>query len=112
VQRCHGAPSTLAIAFFSPSWASSCTPTRPRATSERTQSVQNASVSVAPTSGPMISRRPVSCTPWAMTTHVRCTRPPSRTFLHLGIEEQIEVAALQRPRAKRLHLLVEPRADP
>src|SRR5512132_1255446 len=33
VQRCQGAPSTLAIAFFSPSWASemtSCTPTRPR----------------------------------------------------------------------------------
>jgi hypothetical protein len=32
VQRCHGAPSTLAIAFFRPSWASemtSCTPTRP-----------------------------------------------------------------------------------
>jgi hypothetical protein len=54
MQRCHGAPSTLAIAFFRPSWASSCMPTRPRATSERTQSVQNASVSVAPTSRPMI----------------------------------------------------------
>ena len=41
-------------------------------------------VSAWPTSRPMISRRPVSCTPWAMTTHLRCTRPPSRTFSTLA----------------------------
>jgi len=32
-------------------------------------------------------------------------------LLDLGVEEQIEVAALQRPRAERLDLLVQPRAD-
>ena len=38
----------------------SCTPTRPRATSDLRNSVQNASVSASPTSRPMISLRPVS----------------------------------------------------
>jgi hypothetical protein len=32
----------------------------------------------------MISRRPVSCTPWAMTTHLCTTRPPARTFSTLA----------------------------
>jgi len=32
------------------------------------------------TSRPMISRWPVSCTACATTTHLRTTRPPSRTF--------------------------------
>jgi hypothetical protein len=33
-------------------------------------------------------------------------------LLDLGVQEQIEVAALQRPRAERLDLLIQPRADP
>jgi hypothetical protein len=41
---------------------------------------QNASVSASPTSIERISRRPVSWTPWAMTSALLTTRPPSRTF--------------------------------
>ena len=33
-------------------------------------------------------------------------------LLDLGIEKQIEVAALKRPRAERLDLLIQSRADP
>jgi len=32
-------------------------------------------------------------------------------LLDLGVEEQIDVAALQRPRAERLDLLIQPSAD-
>ena len=66
VQRCQAQPRTLAIAAFSRAWASemaSWTPTRPRATRPRRNSVQNASVSASPTSIDRISRRPVSWTP-------------------------------------------------
>jgi hypothetical protein len=66
VQRCQGQPSTWAIAFFKPWWASevhSLTPSSPRARSERRNSRQNASVSASPTSRPITSRRPEACTP-------------------------------------------------
>src|SRR5436309_1428917 len=33
-------------------------------------------------------------------------------LLDLGVEEQIEVAALQRSRPERLHLLIQPGTDP
>ena len=115
MQRCHGAPSTCASAAFRPGCASlmaSCTPTRPRATRLRRNSVQNASVSASPTSRPMISRRPVSWTACATTTHLRCDAAAVADLLDLRVDEQIGVAALQRPLAKRLHLLVEQPGDP
>ena len=55
----------------------------------------------------MISRRPVSCTAWAITTHLRAHAPAVADLLDLGVEEQIRVAALQRPLAERLDLLVQ-----
>src|SRR3954470_14712798 len=115
VQRCHGTPSTCASAAFSPGWASemaSWTPMRPRATRLRRNSRQNASVSASPTSRPMISRRPVSCTACATTTHLRATRPPSRTFSTFASTNRYGVAALQRPLPERLDLLVEQPGDP
>ena len=87
VQRCQAQPRTLAIAAFSPACASemaSWTPTRPRATRPLRKSVQNASVSASPTSIERISRRPVSCTPCAITSALLTTRPPSRTFSTLA----------------------------
>jgi len=51
-----------------------------RATSEPRNSRQKLSVSASPTSRPMISRHPVSCTACVITMHLRATRPPSRTF--------------------------------
>ena len=83
VQRCQAQPRTFAIAAFSPACTSeiaSWTPTSPRATNDRRKSVQNASVSASPTSMPRISRRPLSWTPWAITSALVTTRPPSRTF--------------------------------
>jgi hypothetical protein len=59
LQRCQGQPSTCAIAFFRPACASettSCTPFRPRSTSERRKLRQNASVSASPTSSQITSR--------------------------------------------------------
>ena len=60
----------------------------------------------------MSSRGPVSCTPWAMTTHLRTTRPPSRTFLDLAVEERRGESALQRPQREHLDLFIDPGADP
>src|SRR5215203_5122797 len=82
-----GAPEHLAIAALRPACASlmaSWTPTKPRATRARRKSVQNASVSASPTSIERISRRPVSWTPWAITSALLTTRPPSRTFSTLA----------------------------
>jgi hypothetical protein len=42
---------------------------------------------------------------------LRCTRPLA-DLLDLGVDEQIRVAALQRPLAKRLDLLVQQPRDP
>ena len=47
-----------------------------------------------------------------MTTHLRTHPAAVSDLLDLGVEEQIGVAALQRPRAERLDLLIEPGADP
>ena len=65
VQRCHGQPSTRAIAALSPScWSEIArrTPSSPRFFKERTNSVQNAPDSTSPTSRPITSRAPDSCT--------------------------------------------------
>src|SRR3954468_6972166 len=115
VQRCHGAPRTCASAALSPGWASemaSWTPTRPRATRLRRNSRQNASVSAAPTSRPMISRRPVSWAACANDDALAGHTPAVAALLDLRVDEQIRVAALQRPLPKRLHLLVEQAGDP
>src|SRR5215204_3174402 len=91
VQRCQAQPSTLAIAAFRPACASliaSWTPTRPRLTKPLRKSVQNVSVSDSPTSRPRISRRPVSCTPCAITSALLTTRPPSRTFSTFARSEE------------------------
>src|SRR5947209_849831 len=114
VQRCQAQPITCAIAAFNPGWASeiaSCTPTSPRATRPRRNSRQNASVSASPTSSPITSRRPLSCTPCAITT---LAHDPAAVadLLDLRVEEQVRVAAFERSLAERLDLLVEPLADP
>ena len=83
LQRCQGQPSTCAIAFFSPACASettSCTPVRPRLTSERRKLRQKASVSALAD----VERDHLAVTGLvhAVGEHqaLRTTRPPSRTF--------------------------------
>jgi hypothetical protein len=45
--------------------------------------------------------------------HALALHPPAvADLLDLGVKKQIEVAALQRPRAERLDLLIQPGADP
>jgi len=114
VQRCHGAPSTVASAAFRPGCASliaSSTPTRPRATRLLRNSRQNASVSAAD----------VQADDLAAAGLVDGVRDDDALALHaaavsdlldLGVDEQIRVAALQRPLAERLHLLIEQAGDP
>ena len=83
-QRCQEAsPKTVAIASFSPSWASevtSSTPESPRATSPRRKPSQKAPSSLVPTSMPSTSRLPSAFTAVATTTLTSTMRPPSRTF--------------------------------
>lgn len=58
----------------------SSTPVRPRATSERKNSVHAAVSSVVTMSNPAISRRPSELATVAITAETLTTRPPSRTF--------------------------------
>ena len=109
MRRCHAATSA-----FSPGCASliaSYTPTRPRATRLLRNSVQNASVSAAPTSRPMISRRPASWTACAITT-LAGDAAAVADLLDLRIDEHVRIAALQRALTKRLHLLIQQTRDP
>jgi len=80
-----------------------------RRTSERRKSRQIASVSASPpTFRPMMSRRPLSSTAWAMTTRWRATRPLSRTFSTFASTNSYGY----RPPAgapARVHLLVKQR---
>ena len=109
MQRRQGAPITCASADFRPGCASeiaSWTPTRPRATSERRNSRQNASVSAAPMSRPMISRRRL--VNGVRDNHALALNAAAGAdLLDLRVDEQVRVAALQRPLAKRGNLLVE-----
>jgi hypothetical protein len=62
------------------------TPTNPR--HERAQELAQKVLGLAsPTWRPTISLRPVSCTPWAIATHLRTTRPSGPAFLDLGVDE-------------------------
>jgi hypothetical protein len=82
-QRCHEACSTLAIAAFSPSWASettSLTPRRPRRASERRNSVQKVSASEQPTDIPSTSRRPSLLAATATIAATETMRPSWRIF--------------------------------
>ena len=59
VQRCQGQPSTCAIAFFRPAWASettSCTPRQAALDEAAQEGAPEASVSHSPTSRPITSR--------------------------------------------------------
>src|SRR5487761_666398 len=88
VQRCQLAPAKhCASALRSPSWVSeltSSTPCSPRATRERQNSSQNASVSLAPTATPRTHFSPVSLTSIATTTAWLTIRPPWRTFSYVA----------------------------
>jgi hypothetical protein len=82
-QRCQVALRTLAIAAFSPSWASettSFTPRSPRRASLRKNSTQNGSASDGPMSMPSTSRRPSVLTPTATITATETMRPFRRTL--------------------------------
>ena len=82
-QRCQPVASTRVTAALMPSWASeitSSTPSSPRRTSLRRNSVQKVSASEGPTSMPSTSRRPSSLTPTAMITAFETMRLFSRTF--------------------------------
>jgi len=50
----------------------------------------------------------------AMRDHQRLVdHPPAiADLLHLGVQEHVRITALQRPRPKRLHVLVQRGADP
>lgn len=81
---CHEDPgSVVAMAAFSPVWASettSWTPSSPRRTRLRRNAVQKASSSEGPTSTPRTWRSPRSVTPTATTVAMETTRPSSRTW--------------------------------
>ena len=114
MQRCQAQPRTFAIAAFSPAWASeiaSWTPTRPRATRPRRNSVQNASVSASPTS--MREDLAAAGLVDAVRDHQRLVDHAAAVadLLDLGVEEQVRVAALQRPRPERLDVLIQRLAD-
>jgi hypothetical protein len=114
VQRCQGAPSTWPIAFFSPSCASettSGTPVKPRLTTPRRKSRQNASVSHSPQS------RPIHLAPTRLVHAVRDHHALPHDaaavadLLHLGVEPDVAGAALERPAAERVDLLIKASAD-
>ena len=115
MQRCHGAPSTCASAAFRPGCASliaSCTPTRPRATSDREElAPERLGLRLADVEADDLA-------PAGLVDGVRDHDALARDaaavadLLDLGVDEQIRVAALQRPLAERLHLLVEQPGDP
>src|SRR5437764_13220913 len=114
VQRCHGQPSTRAIAALSPSWSSetaSRTPPMPRFLRPRRNSTQKAPDSTSPTSRPITSRRP------GLVHRIRDDErlgddPPLVSHLDLlGIEPQVRVRAVERPLAERLHLLIQGSAE-
>src|SRR6202162_6511670 len=82
-QRCHEEFRTLAMAAFSPSWASettSLTPRRPRRASLRRKSLQKLSASEVPIARPSTSRRPSPLTPTATITATETTWPSRRAF--------------------------------
>jgi len=71
------------MAAWIPRWASEVarrTPSRPRATSERRNAVQDAADSAAATAQPTTSRSPRSLTAMATRKAAFTMRPPSRTF--------------------------------
>ena len=115
MQRCHGAPRTCASAAFRPGCASemaSCTPTRPRATSDREElAPERLGLRLADVEADDLA-------PAGLVDGVRDHDALARNaaavadLLDLGVDEQIRVAALQRPLAERLDLLVEQPGDP
>ena len=115
MQRCQAQPRTFAIAAFRPAWASeiaSWTPTRPRLTRPRRNSVQNASVSASPTS--MREDLAPAGLVDAVRDHQRLVDDAAAVadLLDLGVEEQVRVAALQRPGPERVDVLIQRLADP
>jgi hypothetical protein len=115
VQRCQAHPRILAIEDLQPGVgvADGQLDTDQAARHEAAQEFPPERLGLGlATSIESISCRPVSCTPCAMTSALATTRPPSRTFSTFGVEEQVGVAALQRPGAERLDVLVRRGADP
>jgi len=55
----------------------------------------------------MISRRPVSWTAGAITTHLRATATAVADLLDLRVNRHVRTAALQHALPKRLHLVIE-----
>ena len=115
MQRCHGAPSTVASAAFRPGCASlmaSCTPSRPRVTSERRNSLperlglRGADGQADDLAAPRLVN--------GVRDHdgLALHAPAVADLLDLRVDEQIGVAALQRTLPKRPDLLVKQAGDP
>ena len=114
MQRCHGAPRTWASAAFRPGCASlmaSSTPTRPRATRLQELAPERLGLRLADVEADDLA--PAGLVD-GVGDHDALARHAAAVadLLDLGVDEQIRVAALQRPLAERLDLLVEQPGDP
>jgi hypothetical protein len=115
VQRCHGQPSTCAIAAFRPAWASemhSRTPSRPRSRKPLRNARQNASVSASV--HVQADHLPAAALVHAVGDHQRLVAHPAGLAdpLHLGVQPQVGIGALQRPLAEDPDLLIQAPAQP
>jgi len=60
---------------------------------------------------PITSRTPDWCTAYATTRALETTRPVVADLDVLGVQQQIQIGALQRAVAERVDLLIQPLAD-
>src|SRR4051794_15843029 len=115
VQRCHGTPSTCASAAFRPGCASlmanwdaeqAARDQAPEELAPERLGLRLADVEAddLPPAGLMDSVRDHD----ALAGHAAAVAD----LLDLGVDEQIQVAALQRPLPERLHLLIQQPGDP
>src|SRR4051794_14959482 len=116
VQRCLGAPSTCASAAFRPGWASemaSCTPIDQAARDQAAQELAPERLSLGLADVEADDLAPPGLM-HGVRDHDALARHPAAVadLLDLGVDEQIRVAALQRPLPERLHLLIEQPGDP
>ena len=115
VQRCQRQPNTLAMAVLRPVWASemtSWTPSSPRARSDRRNARQNAlGLGLADVQADhLAAARLVD----AVGDHQGLVAHPAGLAdpLHLGVQPQVRVGAVQRPLTEHRDLLVQAAAQP
>ena len=115
MQRCQGQPSTCAIAFFKPACASETTSSTP-VQAALDQAAQEAApeglrLRLADVEGDHL---PVARLVHAVGEHEALAHDAASVsdLLHLGVQPQVRIAALERPVAEGVDLLVQALADP